>query len=347
MLYLHIGFHKAGSTTLQTFLRDNAAALAATGVVYPEIGRDPDAIAHHALAKGLKRRREPPAELEGLWREVAALARREPSVLVSGEGLETADPTPLGDWLDGVPAKVIAYVRDLPSRLVSIYAQSTKREQGGLDFDAFTARELTLDRTYTGPKLKAWAQIVGADNVRIRSVHPDCLEGGEVISDFLAAIGLGSDARARLGLVGGGSQNVSPGWKTLEVLRALNASADWFDEEVATGAEDPRSPAGALLRAALEAEAKLGWGERGLYLSEEQIRRAVKIDREDIADVEALGVDAKLIPAAADAIPPREFLPDISRIPEPELTRFYREMVVAMARQVMLRPRRMRARRGR
>ena len=102
MLYLHIGFHKAGSTTLQTFLRDNAAALAAAGVVYPEIGREPDAIAHHALAKGLKRRREPPSELEALWREVAALARRAPDVLVSSEGLEPADPAPLGEWLEGI-----------------------------------------------------------------------------------------------------------------------------------------------------------------------------------------------------------------------------------------------------
>ena len=51
MLYLHIGFHKAGSTTLQTFLRDNAPALARAGVVYPEIGRDPEAIAaaSHAI----------------------------------------------------------------------------------------------------------------------------------------------------------------------------------------------------------------------------------------------------------------------------------------------------------
>ena len=57
--------------------------------------------------------------------------------MISSEGLEPADPAPLGDWLEGVPVKVIAYVRDLPSRLVSIYAQSTKRGQGTLDFDAF------------------------------------------------------------------------------------------------------------------------------------------------------------------------------------------------------------------
>jgi hypothetical protein len=346
MLYIHIGFHKAGSTTIQTFLRDNTEALARAGVAYPDIGREPDAIAHHGLAKGLKRRREQPPELESLWREVARLAQAQPSVVVSSEGLEPADPAPLGDWLDGVPVKVIAYVRDLPSRLVSIYAQSTKRGQGALDFDAFVTRELTLDRTYTAPKLKAWAGVFGAQNVRIRSLDPECLGGGEMIYDFLEAIGLGADARERLGLVGGGSQNVSPGWKTLEVLRALNAGADWLDDETATPAEDPRSPAGSLLRAAMEAEAKLGWTERGLYLDQAQIDRAVRTDRDDIADVEALGVDARLKPASPGAIPPRDFLPDISRVPPDELTHFYREMVVAMARQVMLRPRRLRGRRG-
>ena len=75
MLYLHIGFHKAGSTTLQTFLRDNAAALAAAGVDYPEIGREPDAIAHHAARQGAEAPRARPPAARGLWREVAALAQ--------------------------------------------------------------------------------------------------------------------------------------------------------------------------------------------------------------------------------------------------------------------------------
>jgi hypothetical protein len=325
-------------------MRDNAQALAAAGVLYPEIGRATDAIAHHVLAKGLKRRRDIPAEVEAMWREIAALAANAPNVLVSSEGLEPG-PGPLGEWLAGVPVKVIAYVRDLPSRLVSIYAQSTKRGQGSLDFDAFVEREFKLERTYTAPKLKGWADAFGAENVRIRSVHPACLSGGEVISDFLAAIGLGADARERLGLVGGGLQNVSPGWRTLEILRELNAGAEWLDEET-SGTYDPRSPAGTLLRAALDAEAKLGWSERGLYLDQAQIERAVRIDREDVAAVEALAVDACLEPAAPDAIAPRTFLPEISRIPSEEVTAFYREMVIATARQAMLRPQRMRARRG-
>ena len=345
MLYLHIGFHKAGSTTLQTFVRDNTEALAAAGVVYPEIGRGRDAIAHHALGRGLKRRREPPsADTERLWREVAELAGRESNVLISSEGLEPSDPAPLAQWLQGVPVKVIAYVRELPGRLVSIYGQSTKRGQNTLDFDDFLTRELTLERSYTAPKLKVWAELFGAQNIRIRSTDPSCLEGGDIITDFLVALGLGPDARERLGLVGGGVQNVTPGWRTLEVLRSLNAEADWSDDDDVTGGEDARSPGGSLLRAAQDAEASLGWGERGLYLSEEQIARAVKIDREDIAEVEALGVDARLKPASAGAIPPRTFLPNISDIPAEAVTRFYREMLIASARQVMLRPRRLRGR---
>ena len=344
MLHLHIGFHKAGSTTLQTFLRDNAAALAAAGVDYPEIGRSADDIAHHALAKGLKPRRDAAPQLESWWREAGARAKGGRNLVISSEGLEPADPAPLRDWLAGTPVKVIAYVRDLPSRLVSIYAQSTKRGSSALDFDAFVEREMRLDRTPSAPKLKAWGEVFGPANIRVRSLDRDCLVGGELIADFLDAIGLGSDARGRLGLVDGAAQNVSPGWKTLEVLRALNADADWREDEASPAVEDPRSPAGSLMRAAQAAQARLGLNDRGLYLTEAQIADAVRVNNADNAAVEALGVDAKLAPASADVLTPRTFMPELSRIPPEELTAFYREMVSAMARQVMLRPGR--ARRG-
>jgi hypothetical protein len=339
MLFLHIGFHKAGSTTLQTFLRDNASALAAAGVDYPEIGRDPDAIAHHALARGLKKRREAPEGLEAMWRELAALADRGRAVVVSSEGLEPADPEPLRGWLAGAPVKVVAYVRDLPSRLVSIYAQSIKRGNSTLDFDAFTVRELALDRTPSAPKLKAWAEVFGPGNVRVRSVDGSTLAGGDVVSDFLDAVGLGPDAVARLGLGQPVSRNVSPGWKTLEVLRALNAEGGWPEEDEAPEA---RSPAGSLLRAAQDAEARLGWSGRGLYLGAAQIAEAVRLDAADIAAVEALGLDARLVAARPEASQARAFLPELSSIPQNELAAFYREMVLSMARQVMLRPRRRR-----
>jgi hypothetical protein len=340
MLHLHIGFHKAGSTTLQTFLRDNAAALAAAGVDYPEIGRRAEDIAHHGLSKGLKTRRGDHAELEALWRGIGERARGERTVVVSSEGLEQVDPEPLAGWLAGAPVRVIAYVRDLPSRLVSIYAQSTKRGHSTLDFDAFVARELTLDRTLSAPKLKAWADAVGAANVRVRSLDAGCLDGGEVVSDFLAAIGLGADARERLGLVAPGPLNVSPGWRTLEALRGLNADADWLDEDGLPPPDEGRSPSGALLQAALAAEARLGWGERGLYLDAGQIDEAVRINDADNAAIEALGVDAGL--AAAPTPAARTFLPEASRIPAEEITAFYREVIAAMARQVMLRPKRTR-----
>jgi hypothetical protein len=340
MLFLHIGFHKAGSTTLQTFLRDNASVLATVGVDYPEIGRDPDAIAHHVLAKGLKKRRDPPEGLEAMWRELAALAGQGRTVVVSSEGLEPADPEPLREWLAGTPVKVVVYVRDLPSRLVSIYAQSIKRGNSTLDFDAFTARELALDRTRSAPKLKAWADVFGPENVRVRSVHGSVLAGGDVVTDFLDAVGLGPDAIARHGLVQPVSRNVSPGWKTLEVLRALNAEGGWSAEE--DEASDARSPAGSLLRAAQEAAARLGWSDRGLYLDAAQIAEAVRVDGADSAAVEALGLDARLVPAQEETFEARTFMPEVSRIAQGELTGFYREMVLSMGRQIMLRPRRRR-----
>ena len=56
-IYLHIGFPKTGTTSIQTWLTEHAAALAAHGVLYPAIGRDGQEYqyGHHRLARSWSR----------------------------------------------------------------------------------------------------------------------------------------------------------------------------------------------------------------------------------------------------------------------------------------------------
>ncbi|HEX8233094.1 MAG TPA: hypothetical protein VF559_07110 [Caulobacteraceae bacterium] len=340
MLYLHIGFHKAGSTTLQAFLKANTAQFAGAGLLYPDIGREAHHDAHHALAASLRPVRADSEQTARLWSDLRELALGHPGdVAISSEGLDAVDPAPLGRLIEGVPVKVICYLRELPGRVVSIYNQATKNGNSTVGFDRFFKRELRRLRTPSAPRLKAYAELFGPENVRVRSLDAAVLEGGELTADFLAALGLGADAASRLQLETVAPENRSAGWRTVEILRSLNADADWLDPaEAEIDADNPASVFGALMRAAMAAEARLGWDERGRYLSAEQIERGVAAHNADVAEVEALGLDARLTRISAADYRPREFLPDISLLSAKETSAFYREMVRDLGAQIMAKP---------
>lgn len=334
MIILHIGLHKAGSTTVQTYLRDNAEVLAEAGVLYPVIGRAERSIAHHRLAADL---RAEEAEA-GHWAEIVRLAEDNPSkrVVISSEGFQSADPALVRAMLGDHPVKVFCYHRDAAQRFVSVYGHGTKNGFRTLDFDRVFENQFTMKRTYIGDTLKAWAEAFGGANVRVRSLHPSCLVNGDLMADVFEVLGLGADAESRLGLRQVGARNVSPGWKALETLRALY-------DDLGPGRPNPettpdgRTARGALLKRALQAEAKLGLGGKGRYLTTEQMQRCIELEDADIAGMQAAGIDCRLRPITLEGFEPRDFLPEFARIPGDEAAALLRDMLAAVTRDYALR----------
>ena len=334
MIILHIGLHKAGSTTVQTYLRDNAEALAAAGVLYPTIGRSERSIAHHRLAADL-RAGEADA---GQWEAIRQLAAQNPDkrVVISSEGFQNADPAQVRAMLGDEAVRVFCYHRDAAQRFVSIYGHGVKNGFRTTSFDQAFENQFAMKRTYIGETLKAWADAFGAENVRVRSLHPACLTNGELMADVFQVLGLGADAESRLGLKAVGSHNVSPGWKALETLRALY-------DDLGPGRPDPettvegRTARGALLRRALKAEEKLGLKGRGNYLTEEQMKRLIELEDNDIASIQAAGIDSRLQPISLEGFKPREFLPEYARVPGDEAAALLRDILGAVIRDYVLR----------
>lgn len=314
MIVLHIGFHKAGSTALQGFLDGNAEALASAGLIYPEIGRGRGEAAHHRLAYAVRSERGDLAKARDDLEAIKALAETA-TVVLSSESFERAHWKKVRRWLRNTPVKVTAYVRDLPSRIVSIYAQATKLGHNTKDFDAFFEDEMARPRTLSASAVADWAQVAGAENIRLRALTPEALEGGNLIADFLATVGLGADGVERLGLRTVDEANPSPDWRVLEMLRDL----------------DPSDAPGPRLQAAMAAAEILGWRDKGLYLSEAQIARAVEVHNADMDAIDALGVDARTVRLSAEAYGPRVFLPYKARIRPPERAAFAEALAQAAA----------------
>jgi len=240
-LVLHIGAHKTGTTAIQGSLVDAYDSLLARGILYPRAGRL--GTGHDQLARELYVDVSPPvtetmSHLE-LLEEVRAV--RPSAVVVSAEDLSAPNPreraiawaSHLGEELQPREMRVVAYVRPQWEYIASSYAQRVKQGATRLPFEqhlewAFGEGSARFDYCQ---RFDAWREAFG-DRLEIRLYAPELLRGGDVVSDFWRAVGLGSPPEAdneysnrRLGAV------------TTEMLRALHEflSEHQLDEVVPVG----------------------------------------------------------------------------------------------------------------
>lgn len=337
MLYVHIGFRKAGSTSIQYFLAQNAEALAALGVLYPHAGRA--GLAHVNLVDELRGSASYDATVGGV-RELRGLLAAEPQhrVIVSSEGLHILKPKAvrrLADNLMGQDVKVLAYVRHLPNFVDSQYRQSIKSGKRAHDFDDFFRAKAGVEAEGYAQnvfgQLETWAQVFGWSALRVRMLDPANLAGGDLLTDLLEALGLTWADLPQVERDGAAWRNASPGWKVIELIRRLNQGLGPLDE-AADGYALAHQAAVRLRRHAERIGDKLSISaERGDYLSKEQWVLCRDAGEQLRARLNAVLDDAPLRPPSETASRPRGFLPEASHVPTDERLAFYEQLSLALA----------------
>jgi hypothetical protein len=240
-IYLHAGTHKTGSTSIQVFLTENEATLAAGGIFIPRTGRPihqwgTDRAGHHNIGwelSGLGAFRAEDGTFERLLEEISA--SRAPVVVLTSEEFEYIHAKPevlrtVAEGFRGIgyATKIVVYLRAQAAYMQSTYVEGAKAGYlYGMDY-ARLMREIYETGAYVpdpnivirfeyGPLLDAFAGAFGEDNVIVKAYHaglpPDAL-----LREFLALIGRG-------GLPAGNytvppPQNVSP--SAIEVLAAMH-----------------------------------------------------------------------------------------------------------------------------
>lgn len=186
---LHIGVQKTGSTSIQGWLHENAAALAAQGVHVPvSLGRR----VHNRLLDLARRPdRADPALLDALRAELAALPAARHTLLFTSENLAAKLPdhaavARLRALLDPFCNRytVIVYLRRQDEFAVSV--RSTEARRGDIDPEVFFGR-VPFDYAAL---LDRWAAVFGRDAIHPRLFVRDLMPGGDVVADFLSAAGL-------------------------------------------------------------------------------------------------------------------------------------------------------------
>lgn len=324
MIHLHVGLGKCGSSSLQHFAFHQAEALRAAGVVYPVLGEGGPS---HHMEIGVAARQaqaHPLAEPIAGLRD-AMLRPDAPSYLLSSEsffkhdaGRSRENAAAFRRFLGSAPVQVLIYFREYPAWVESIYAQKTKRGENILDLDGFIAERCRPEAVSVVEGVKAWIEVFGVENIRLRSLHRENLAGGDLILDLLAAIGIHTPMPPFERV------NESPPWTFLELARHIAGRLPATEEE----AEDetpPETDRAVVLRRCMKRLAVRG--ERALasaglrpgriqYMARADWRALRDLYNRDVAALNAL-LPGHVIPLSTAPEPPdRDAAPSWRDVPE-------------------------------
>jgi hypothetical protein len=203
-IYLHIGWHKTGTTAIQRLLLRNPAELKRQlRMIYPAAGLYKAAHSlpvwglqspvRDALLKQIGCTRAPAALFRDIFEEAAA-AKAE-SIMLSAEEfspIHRYSLERLARCLEGHRVVVIAYVRRQDEYIESVYNQMVKfhRSRYRQPFEPFIERQLETDRLHYDLYFRQWATVFGRENLRIRVYDRKRFRDQDVRCDFCDVIGL-------------------------------------------------------------------------------------------------------------------------------------------------------------
>lgn len=212
-LYIHIGYHKTGTTAIQNYLWKHRARLKKRGVLYPAVALSGPT--HAKLANVFKGQKfhdviaqmrgdvgpgdadpyelAPGEDAESLYSELhKAIDRGKcPTTVISSECfLEWIDPAEVARYVSrlGMDIKIVIYLRRQDLWIESVYNQIIKdrylRYSG--DFSSMPQHE---QMNYLAV-LDDWAAHFGVENLVVRAYEGGQLKNGNVIDDFLSILGI-------------------------------------------------------------------------------------------------------------------------------------------------------------
>lgn len=186
-ILLHIGRHKSGTSNLQHFLHSNRRVLESKGFYYPDtLIRN---VAHHELADRIDRRRVGEVGIDNVRKDIDVVSfvssveklLEHGNVIVSSEGLSNVDPTLLKHFTGVLPLRVVVYLREQKSYLLSAYAQYIQNNPGAESLEQYERNRFRADYQRF---LDDWSNAYGCDSLIVRVFDRSQLYGGDIVKDF-------------------------------------------------------------------------------------------------------------------------------------------------------------------
>lgn len=315
---VHIGFPKTGTSSIQTWLGQNAPALQRQGVLYdrglhlPGAKRNPsqvelvfacqEELGREADYKRLRRqlsihtRKDQTARVRDVKAGLEKVMRQNPDarlMVLSSENISSLVVTPeeiaaLDGWLSRLFDQItyVAYLRRQEDYLASRYCQAL-RSGVKVSLRRFLKRHQLLDYHAFA---QVWRGVVG-DRLSLRLFEPDQMPNGDVITDFAQVIGVEAQ-----GMIRPERQNESFSFAGAALVRAINKQVPLFTSASAK----TRNP---LLLEFQEAIAACERNPRKFRLSAEETERVRSLNADGNEQLRQLCFPdlAELFPARPDA----------------------------------------------
>ncbi|WP_420587334.1 sulfotransferase domain-containing protein [Ruegeria sp.] len=203
-VWLHIGFHKTGSSAIQSFLLNSRSELLEEGLDYPMplCGYDSHGEAAWCFLgerAGWRNKDYDPILVRDYFRKKLTNSNGRDFV-VSSEDFSLM-PRPqveeLCEWFKGYDLRVIAYVRDPLDQAVSRYHHGVLNGRTKEAFKDFLENAIPSFGEFSRI-LDLWASIVGPEKIRVRQYSTNAA------ADFCYALGYESNAPTVAKRVGAG-----------------------------------------------------------------------------------------------------------------------------------------------
>jgi len=185
-LYLHIGPHKTGTTSLQYYLNHNRANLSHSGWLYPKSGCPKTNYGHHEVARSFLGRGR--FDIGALRQEIDRTQCG--NIVLSSEDLSLCrDPDVIANALSGFDVTIVIFCRRQDELLLSMFNQSVKTGSYCGSLSAFASNLEKNGRLNHYELCKRWAAVFGEDHVIATLYRPD----HSVIVDFFGRLGINKD----------------------------------------------------------------------------------------------------------------------------------------------------------
>lgn len=215
-VYLHIGLHKTGTSSIQSFLNTNREVFEQGGVAIPTAGWLEGA--HHNIPLEILGKPKFAPANGGLAQALPQIDAS-PNALLSSEEFEFLDlkgVKRLKQMLGERPARVVVYLRRQDALIASTYAQQIKMGARLGSFSDYVTHSLYHPRFDLFMILMRWSKVFGEGSLQAGVICEET-SGEKLFDDFLAKIDHPDLPVAKPDKL----FNPSPSWAEVELLRRL------------------------------------------------------------------------------------------------------------------------------